>query len=123
MALIDHKLPQRHSRWQQPLFRKIYDEPGAHDRKTYDVERDQAAVGALHRHGMGGNERNAEPSDNRLLDRLVAAHLHADARCHPRVGKQALHEESPTRTAFAYEKGLGRKDPRCKLPLLGMDMV
>ena len=63
------------------------------------------------------------PSDDRLLDGLVAAHLHADARRDARVGKEARHEKTRARALLAHEKSLLSERPRPHLPAFGMHMI
>src|SRR5262249_40603496 len=87
---IEHRLRRR----QQQLVTAADRVPLADDRKTADVEDDEAAFGKFAGNRVGGDEGDAEARHNRLLDRLLAAPLPADDRLQIRFLEYALHQRA-----------------------------
>lgn len=90
------------------------DEPLPNNRKTGDIERDHSAFLKFHGHGVRRDESDPETGDDRLLDGLVAAHLHADLRLKIAVLKKLFHEESCTRARLAGNEPFVRQIDRRK---------
>ena len=92
-ALGDQKIAQRARGRHQPLGRRPHHEPLPHFRQTDDIEHREPAIRELRGDRVRGNECDAEPGDHRLLDRLVRADLHADARRDAVLGQKALGQQ------------------------------
>ena len=91
-------------RRQQDLVLSGKDEPLPDNRKTNYVERDQPPLIELGGNRVRRNECNSETRDHSLLDRLVAAHRHADLGANSRGFEQLLHQAARTGTGLARQK-------------------
>jgi hypothetical protein len=78
----------------QTFCRQPHHEPLAYLGKTDDVEHDETAILDLRGNGVCGDEGNPEISHHGLLDRLVRADFHADARLDVVAGHKVLGDQS-----------------------------
>lgn len=90
---------------QQPLVLALHDVPAAHHREAAHVERHEPAFLDLRADRVGRDERDAQARHDGLLDRLVAADLHAAIRIEPRLGEQLLHQVPGSRAVLAQQEG------------------
>ena len=81
----------------------------AQDRRVGDVEDRQPAGGEFEAERVARDEAQAQSRDHRLLDRVVAAHLHADRRTLRVRGEEFLHRRTRSRSGLARDQRLGRQ--------------
>jgi hypothetical protein len=81
-APLEQKLPEGRGDGREPFRAQVYHVPVAHDRQPGGVELRELAGRELEADGVHRDEADPEARDHRLLDRLVAAHLHARAAAH-----------------------------------------
>jgi hypothetical protein len=82
------------------------DVPVAHDRQPAHVEHRDAPGLDLQVDGMPGEEAQSHPRHHRLLDRLVARHLHARRGGDARVAEEPFHREAGAGSGLAHEEAL-----------------